>query len=264
MTRVTVYEFLLGATDYELVGIVQGYFAKINNSEQERARQYERYRVHIEGMLTQKPYDLEPLIKLIKKTTPEQVRALLNKDMTGTDDLCKAFIQFRKDWAPKVLTKPCMHYNYASLKHAFELLDREWDNLYTASNNNYDMINLVWRQLIGFEMRRLPGIDRCVMAQGLYYVIEDNAPVARTYTFKNAGAGGATFPVTEADDSVAGLGDDYAIDTTVAVFRWLVGARVVCIAALQEVGKLMSNKNFKLAELMQPDPTQQPRRCVII
>ena len=36
--------------------------------------------------------------------------------------------------------------------------------------------DLVWRQLIGFEMRRLPGIDRCVMAQGLYYVIDKNEP----------------------------------------------------------------------------------------
>ncbi|MCL5272644.1 MAG: hypothetical protein M1486_04985 [Gammaproteobacteria bacterium] len=126
--RVTIYEFLLGAGDAELAGIVQDYFAKIDNGEQERVRQYERYRLHIEGMLTQKPYDLEPLIELIKKATPEQVTALLNKDMTGTDDLCKAFIQFRKDWAPKVLSKPCMHYNYASLKHAFKLLEREWDN----------------------------------------------------------------------------------------------------------------------------------------
>ena len=209
--RVTLYEFLLGAGDDELAGIVQSYFAKIANGEQEMIRQYERYRPHIEGMLTQKPYDLLPLIELIKKATPEQVKALLNKDMSGEDDLCKAFIQFRKDWAPKVLTKPCMHYNYASLQHAFELLDREWDNLYKASNDNFDKINLVWRQLIGFEMRRLPGIDRCVMAQGLYYVIEEKAAVARTYTFNNGGVAGSAYPVTVVDDSIDGLGGDFAV-----------------------------------------------------
>ncbi|CDZ76348.1 hypothetical protein BN59_00616 [Legionella massiliensis] len=118
--RVTIYEFLLGAGDDELAGIVQSYFAKIDNGEQEMIRQYERYRPHIESMLTQKPYDLSPLIELIKKATPEQVTALLNKDMTGDNELCKALSQFRKDWAPRVLTKPCMHYNYASLQHAFE------------------------------------------------------------------------------------------------------------------------------------------------
>lgn len=255
--RVTLYEFLLGAGDAELAGIVQGYFDKIENGEQERIRQYERYRPHIEGMLTEKPYDLEPLIKLIKEATPEQLTALLKKDMTGEDDLCKKLIQFRKDWAPRVLTKPCMHYNYNSLKHAFELLDREWDNLYRASNNNYDMINLVWRQLIGFEMRRLPGIDRCVMAQGLYYVIDNKEPVARTYTLRNVGATAATFPVTVADDSTDGLGGDFAINAAIRPV-------VPCRWAAPRLEKLMSNKNFKLTELMQPDPTHQPSRCVII
>ncbi|MCL5272612.1 MAG: hypothetical protein M1486_04805 [Gammaproteobacteria bacterium] len=59
-------------------------------------------------------------------------------------------------------------------------------------------------------MRRLPGIDRCVMAQGLYYVIEDKAPVGRTYTFRNELVA-TTVPVTVADDSIDGLGGDFAI-----------------------------------------------------
>jgi hypothetical protein len=156
-----------------------------------------------------------------------------------------------------------MHYNYASLKHAFELLD--WGNLYKASNDNYGKISLVWRQLIGFEMRRLPGIDRCVMAQGLYYVIEETAAVARTYTFKNGVAAAATFPVTVADDSIDGVGGDFSVNIFGGrVFGasgrdGIVGGRVT-----RTFGKLMSNKNFKLAELMQPDPTHQPSRCVII
>ena len=259
--RVTLYEFLLGTGDDELAGIVQGYFDKIDNGEQERIRQYERYRPHIEGMLTKKPYDLLPLIELIKKATPEQVKALLNKDMTGDNELCKALSQFRKDWAPKVLTKPCMHYNYASLQHAFELLDREWDNLYKASNDNYDKIRLVWRQLIGFEMRRLPGIDRCVMAQGLYYVIDEKEVVGRSYALRGAGVAGS-FPVTTADDSIDGLGGDFSVD----IFGRAIAGTGVLVSGRAAVlfGKLMSNKNFKLAELMQPAPTHQPSRCVII
>jgi hypothetical protein len=264
--RVTLYEFLLGAGDNELAGIVQGYFDKIDHGKQERIRQYERYRPHIEGMLTQKPYDLLPLIKLIKKATPEQVKALLNKDITDKNDLCNALIQFRKDWAPRVITKPCMHYNYASLKHAFELLDREWDNLYKANNDNYNKIDLVWKQLIGFEMRRLPGIDRCVMAQGLYYVIEEKKAVARTYTFTNGGAA-ATFPITVADDSIDGLGGDFAVHMNGGVGYGVGRGRgegyvLQCVWG-SGFGILMSNKNFKLAELMQPDPSHQPSRCVL-
>lgn len=209
--RVTIYEFLLGAGDYELAKQVQEYFSKIEQGEQQKIAQYERYKPHIEGMLTQKPYDLSPLIELIKKATPEQVAALLKKDMTGDNELCKALSQFRKDWAPKVLTKPGMHYNYASPQHAFELLDREWANLYKASNDNYDKIRLVWRHLIGFEMRRLPGIDRCVMAQGLYYVIDGKEAVGRSYTLREAGMAGS-FPVTTSDDSIDGLGADFSVD----------------------------------------------------
>ena len=65
--RVTIYEFLLGAGDYELAKKVQDYFSKIEGGEQQRIHQYERYRPHIEGMLTQKPYDLSPLIDLLNK-----------------------------------------------------------------------------------------------------------------------------------------------------------------------------------------------------
>ncbi|HHM2298112.1 TPA: hypothetical protein ACT9K7_001815 [Legionella pneumophila] len=261
--RVTIYEFLLGAGDYELAKQVQEYFSKIEQGEQQRIAQYERYKPHIEGMLTQKPYDLSPLIELIKKATPEQVAALLKKDMTGDNELCKALSQFRKDWAPKVLTKPGMHYNYASPQHAFELLDREWANLYKASNDNYDKIRLVWRHLIGFEMRRLPGIDRCVMAQGLYYVIDGKEAVGRSYTLREAGMAGS-FPVTTSDDSIDGLGADFSVDIFGGGSRIADGVGGAVAHAVGIVGKLMSNKNFKLAELIPLSPTHQPSPCVII
>jgi len=209
VTNVTLYEFILGAGDYELANNVQAYFSRLDNGEQEMRRQYERYRPHIEGMLTQEPYNLERLIELIKQATPEEISALLNKDMSGDSELCLAMEQFRRDWAPKVLDKPCMHYNYASLIHAFQLLEREWNNL--VNGTNYDKVNLVWRQVIGFEMRRLPGIDRCVMAQGLYSVIDKKEPVNRSYKFK---FGRCDFPLCLVDDVFAGLGFDFAAHRT--------------------------------------------------
>lgn len=253
--RVTVYEFLLGTGDYELAGIVQKYFANITNGEQERIRQYERYRPHIEGMLTQKPYDLLPLIELIKKAPSEQVAALLDKDMSGENELCKAFILFRKDWGPKVLTKPCMHYNYASLKYAFELLNQEWTSLQEASNNN-DKIQLVWRQLIGFEMRRLPGIDRRMMEQGF-----DDDPDARANMFfKNLGAT-TSFQMTLADDSIHGLGGDFAVNIGGGIFDVTEDFEVHEGMCFME--QLMLNKNLKLGELLLPERTHQPSWCVI-
>lgn len=207
--NVTIYELVLGTGDYELAKMVQPYFSNINDGEQQRIRQYERYKPHIEGMLEQKPYDLIPLIDLIKQASAEDVTALLNKDMTRKSKLCEAIIRFRKDWSPRILTKPCMHYNYASLQHAFELLEREWANLYKTGGNDYYKIRLVWRQLIGFEMRRLPGIDRCVMAQGLYDVIVKQKVIARSYKFNNSDG---DFPIIASDDSISGLGEDFSVD----------------------------------------------------
>ncbi|STX27954.1 Uncharacterised protein [Legionella beliardensis] len=208
--RVTVYEFLLGAGDYGLAKKVEGYFAKINNGEQERVRQYERYKPHIDSILNQKPYDLSALIELIKKAPPKEIMALLNKKATTETELGRTLLQFRKDWAPRVLNEPCMHYNYASLMHAFEILDRERAELYKTSGNNYNKLDLVWRQLIGFEMRRLPGIDRCTMAQGIHYVI-DKKDIARTYKFRGGGAM-KEFPITNKDDSLNGLGADFSVN----------------------------------------------------
>lgn len=249
--RVTIYEFALGAGDYDLAEKVQGYFSKIKakDAEQQRICQYERYKPHIDGMLKQKPYDLTPLIELIKEASAEDVTALLNKDMERESKLRDAIIQFRKDWAPRILTKPCMHYNYASLQHAFELLYREWDNLYKTSRNKFDKFYLVRQELIDFEMRRLPGIDRCVMAQGLHYVIEEQQDVVRSYKFKNKDG---DFPVIALDDSLAGW--DFSVD--------LLG-RPGCYGETEAmlVRKFISNKNFKLAELM---PVYQPTGCVIL
>lgn len=267
--RVTIYEFALGAGDYELAEKVQSYFSTIGtkDAEQQRICQYERYKPHIEGMLKQEPYDLKPLIKLIKEASAEDVTALLNKDMTHKSELRDAMMQFRTDWAPRILTKPGMHYNYASLQHAFNLLDREWDDLHKTSGDNRDKIDLVWRQLIGFEMRRLPGIDRCVMAQGLYPVIEKQVDCARSYKFQNRDG---DFPIMAGDDSLGGLGGDFSVGlfgqrSTKAVAGGVAvaGRGPACWKTYVEQ-KLQSNKNLKRAELMRSQPEYQPTGCLIL
>ncbi len=243
--RVTPYEFLLGAGDYELAEKVEAYFAKIKDGAQERRRQYERYRPHIEGLLNQKPYDLSFLIDLIRKASPEEITSLLNKDKTVSSELGEALIQFRKDWAPRILLKPSMHYNYASLKHAFELLSHECSNLYKARENNSDKTTLIWRQLIGFEMRRLPGIDRSIIGTGLLGLMMDVRPIHK---------GLSIFPVTDSDVLNDGLGWDYAIDIMTG---WILGGEAPSYTAplhtvqLGEdaIEKLMFNKKSKLVDL---------------
>ncbi len=149
-----------------------------------------------------------------------------------------------------------MHYNYTSLQFAFELLDREWENLFQSSGTNYLKINTVWRQLIGFEMRRLPGIDRCALAQGLYYLelINLEQKKERSYTIKRDAESvhaAIEFPIKGVDDSLDGLSGP------------LIMLRMCQAPQLYRgpgffAAKLMIDKNLKLKELMRP-PVQQPR-----
>lgn len=130
--------------------------------------------------------------------------------MTHESLLRDAMIEFRQHHAPRVITEPCIHYNYASLQHAYVIFDQEWDNLLRASGNNYNKIRLVGRQLIAFQLRRLPGVDRCKTAQGLFNDGE------RTYKYMHCSG---DFPCTPSDEKLTGLGFDFSIDIYTGTVR---------------------------------------------
>lgn len=157
-----------------------------------------------------------------------------------------------------------MHYNYPTLIHAFELYDRKWNNLYRLSGNNYDKCDLVWRQVIGYLQRGLPAVDRFAFAQGLYDLVENKKPLVRQTNYQY---GEDVFPdMASSVSSFSVLGFDFGIYGRVRCEAWdgdvraARGCTVVFAKGLLFYAKLMSSKNFKLAELMQPQPKQnQPR-----
>src|SRR5690606_7861764 len=112
--NITIYEFCLSAGDVELAKQVKPYFNKIVSIDgnAEEARQYERYRPHIKTMLTQSPYDLTPLMTQLNSASDNDLTALLNHDVTYTSKLRDTINQFRNDFAPRIIDKPCMLYNY--------------------------------------------------------------------------------------------------------------------------------------------------------
>jgi hypothetical protein len=280
--RVTLYEFFLGAGDPEAAKLVRDcFFESIEESKnrlpankvldveqaaKELDIQYERYRPHIEGMLTQEPYDLKPLIEIIKQASREDVIALLehplllqNEDGTFKSKLHEAMSHFRNDWAPSVLDKPSMHYNHNSLKHAFEILASEWDNLLRADENAYNKILLVCRQIIGFEELNLPGVDRCAVAQGLHYLIHEDEAFRRSDEFY----GGSLFPARLSRDSLVDLGLNSWVDVYCGMRgRYISAARPgfgLAGGCGFAIGDLMSSKNNRLTKLaMQSTQTQTP------
>ena len=118
LKRVTPYECALGAGDVGLAKLIGTYFSKIPEGKKERAIQYERYRLAIEGMLNQPPYDLSWLMDIIKNSSADDVTAALNSDKEHVSKLRDALVQFRNDIRPGTLIKSRMHYNYQNLIHA--------------------------------------------------------------------------------------------------------------------------------------------------
>lgn len=212
--RVKIYEYCLGAADYELAKMVQTHFAGIPNGEQERSSQYELYKSHIENMLTQKPYDLTNLIDFIKTASSKDVQALLNNDLNKINNqgFSDEISKFRNHYMPRVIIEPCIYYNYASYYHVLKILKDEWSNLYKASGNNYDKINLVWC-LKGLKERRFPGVDRCMAAQGMYNLFEKKEEFKRTYEFSLPDLKfPSEFPSVKNDISLNELGSVFSID----------------------------------------------------
>lgn len=204
--RVTIYECLLGAGDPEFAKMVEPYFEKIldNNEpigEEERKHQYERYRPHIEALAKeveskQSAFDLNPLFDCIKQSSPEDIRAALNKDMQYESVLRDALIAFRNVVRPTRKTVGMHYEHYSTLQQAFDLLDDEWQEL-SSSYTNYDKCDLVWRQIIGYLQLSLPAVDRFAFA----HAFKDKE---RTANFIYADGSFPCTPVAETDMGLTG------------------------------------------------------------
>jgi hypothetical protein len=212
VSRTTLYEFFLGEGDPVGAKQIEFGFAKLPHGEDERIRQYERYRPHIEALAKQiesrQPvYDLRPMFEIIKNSSAADIlEALnindLNREATRNTPLRKEFAKFRRAVSPKRKAVGMHYEHYTTLIQALELLNDEWQAL-SHNYTNYDKCRLVWRQIIGFLQLRLPGVDRFAFARAF----DDEA---RTVSYKyDAGS----FPDAPAAGELvlSGLGFDEAI-----------------------------------------------------
>jgi hypothetical protein len=283
---VTIYEFCLGAGDPDLAKLIEPYFAKIKDEEdpslvkltksyfekitgekvdvidgkRERQRQYARYKPYIDALAKQvesktPTYDLKPLFEIIKKSSAADITEALN--ITGPDrtkrlntELGNALTKFRNATKPKKSIKVGMHYeHYTTLQQALDLLDSEWKIL-SNDYNDFDKCRLVWRQIIGWLQRSLSRIDRFKFARAF----NDDKRTAQ-YIWDES----ASFPddLPDGNSSLDSIGVDEAIfgRCVARSARWRVWRA--------RLSDHMSNKNFKLAELMQP-PTPRRGGCTIV
>jgi hypothetical protein len=248
--RVTPYECALGAGDGDLAAAIGKYFAKLEDGENERSRQYARYQHHIDNMLKQPAYDFSVLLEILKDSKAEDVTAALHLNFNADIPLHAALAAFRDHFAPRAI-KGGMHFNYANLSEAFKVYANEFHELQATSAYNFSKRNLFWRLVIGFIQRGMPACDRQAFAQGMYNITEGEEKLRRTFGFRHDGG---TFP-EGGDHACTGLGFDWAVGGYPAQSRDAGCWRPACGGFWNTY--VEQNKNFKLAKLIQP--TQAPR-----
>lgn len=180
VVRTMLYEFFLcegdpagakridfGFTELSKLKDIEGKFI---DGEKEHHCQYERCRPHIEAVVKQVEskspvFDLKPLFDIIKQSTPDDIKAVLAKDMTHESALRNALAGFREAVRPKKKTVGMHYEHYTTLQQAFDLLYKERKEL-SSNYTNYDKCDLIWRQIIGYLQRSLPAVDRFAFARG--------------------------------------------------------------------------------------------------
>lgn len=211
-----------GGEDKEMIEMIKSYFFKLPGGEEAMESQIERYRPCIEGMQNQKPDDLTWLITIVKTSPLADVAAEL---ATGTDydktyqsplrDALNKFREEKLDPKHRVIIKPKIHCNYPNLVHAFDIRDREWNDL--KEGNNYDRIYLVERQIIGLiELVELPAYERYVFARDQAEKAADDKGIERSLKYKY---GAGEFPCFDATLVVSHSGVGF--DSVVSIFGCL-------------------------------------------
>ena len=81
--RVSPYELALCIGDHhpDMIPMIAAFFTHMEGGDEERKRQYGRYKNDIDNMLTQKPYDFSWIIQVIKASPRDEVIAALNKNI---------------------------------------------------------------------------------------------------------------------------------------------------------------------------------------
>ncbi len=258
--RTTLLECALGAGDPEMADIMLSYFDYIEEGEEVKQSQLERFRPHIEGMMALN-YDLTVLFEIIQAASDEDVKQALNKNFDHDSDLNQVLQAFREALRPTEIVNGMHYAHYATLAQALEKLAnrRVWNaSKYTGPNDRKTL--LVWRQVIGYLQIGLPAAERFEFASEALEQSE------RSYQLKKP-TPHRFFPGVGIDSgapSDSSLGFDFAIFDGKMWAVWMPcdNERSGFYLAAHQLSKHLSNKNSKLTELIQQ--AQNPQSCVIL
>ena len=196
---------------------------------------------------------------IVKATTDEAFETAYQKlqatiatllPTSANFDVLKALYRFRNYLEPQGHYTTGHHFNQQLLLEAYQ----QYNAQYQGSDDDWSKPKNVlrWQKVVGLIQRLLPACDAQVIAQGLYYVIEDNKKSKRSFSFTHSN--GSIFPLDS--DPIFRLGYNWAVG--------LGGAGDVVGRWAYAVGKLISSKNSSAAKIMPRSDNQSPSKCVVM
>ena len=190
----TPFQAALSSHDVALWKKIEPYFDKLSDGEAEKVRQFRQ--LFPEGLPQQESYDFTELVQVISNSSDADIMAALRKENNDTL-ICQALKGFRTAFTDLAIKE--MFFNPSHLIDALKVYDAQFDPW------SWNQRDLFWRQVIGYTQRFLPVCYAQAFCQGLYYILEEKKPLARSLKFQYDS--GSYFPLLDS----SGLGFDFAV-----------------------------------------------------
>ena len=190
----TPFQAALLCHDVTLWQKMEPYFDKLPNGREEKARQFNA--IFPEGISHPSPYDFNALVETITHSSADDIDAALQKTQNDTE-IFRVLNRFRSDF--KALAMQETFFNPWHLIGALKVYREQFDNWSLAQRD------LFWRQVIGYTERFVPACFAQAFVQGLYFIVEEHAPLVRSFKFKYDNC--SYFPLVDS----SGLGFDFGV-----------------------------------------------------
>jgi len=241
--EVTPLELAYGAEDIDMCQMLLPFLDRLPGGREEALKQMQAR--FPESKEEEKPYDFKPLVA----------------DIRANNNVEAAFEKFREDFKPRVIKKG-KHCNVQALLDAMKVYDDNYDDnddLWSA-----EQCSLLWCQVIGYLQRMLPACYAQAFCQGLYNVTDDKQPLKRSLRMVD---GFSFYPADPT--SRVGIGFDFGVYSYVAGCGKGGADPILYVdfrmsMSREEVTKLMSGKNIRVAKLMHQPKNPSKSRCVIL
>lgn len=194
---ITAFECALGAGDYYMAVMMASYFSKLPDGDNEKAKQFAPYKLVLiypelskrwktswpSCLIKENSYDFQPLLDALRRSTLEDINAVLNKDVEHNSELMTVMREFKNAFSPRVIKAGEMHCNTISLLQILNTFSLEWVTLQPEEMKKYQSI---WQEITAYVMQALPACDRQAFGGTLSDAIADLRPHSTSFKSGNS------------------------------------------------------------------------------